>query len=78
MSVNLPKMITYLESYMNFGSTSSQEMMFKSLNVSFAPKCLVMVPQSRQFHKLILLHSIPYMQMTTTCLCIPNALDFVL
>jgi len=56
LSVNMPKKTTYLESYMDFGSTSSKQMMFKNHSVSFSPQCLVMVRGSRQFCKLASLH----------------------
>jgi len=52
--------------------------MFKNLNVSFAPKCLVMVPRSRWFCKLILLHTNQHTSMTITCLCRLTVLVFVL
>jgi len=44
----------------------------------FCSEVLVMFPRSRQFWKLILLHAIPHIYMTTTCLCGPSALDVVL
>jgi len=65
----MPKKITYLKSYVGFGSTSSKQMMFKFLSFSFAPKCLV------KFCKLASLHP-THTYMTTTCLCRPIALDF--
>jgi len=51
-SVITSKLITYLESYVDFGLTSSYKMMFKHLNVSFSPKCLAVVRWSRQFRRL--------------------------
>jgi len=38
LSVIMSKKITYVESYMDFGSTSSKQTMFKNLSVSFAPE----------------------------------------
>ena len=38
-------------------------MILKNLKVSVVPKRLVIVPRSRQFCKLILLHAIPHMYM---------------
>jgi len=78
ISVNMSKKITYLESYHDFGPTSSQHMMFKNINASFIPKCLVMVPLSRQSWKLHLLRAFPHMYVTAKCHCRRNALDFVL
>jgi len=49
-----------------------KQMIFKNLNVSFFPKRLVMVPRSRQFYRLILLHTIAHKYMKTTCLCRPT------
>jgi len=43
------KKIIYLESYVDFVSTSSQQMMFKNLNALFSQICLVIVRWSRQF-----------------------------
>jgi len=40
---------TYLESYVDFGSTSSKQMMFKNHTVSFSPKCLVWFDEAVNF-----------------------------
>ena len=43
-----------------------KQMIFKNLKVSFVPKRLVMVPLSRQFCRLILLHAIAHKYIKTT------------